>query len=143
MKTSILKVNSNLFKALGHAKRLEIVCLLQGHSLTVNQIVQMTALRQSAVSQQLMELKSNKLVSTNKIGKEIYYSLIQKSFVTLAEFANHLSSLSPLEDAEPTVIDPICHMALTPSSANFTADYAGVRHYFCGKGCLKEFYASH
>jgi len=143
MKTSILKHNATLYKTLGHAKRLEIVCLLQGHSLTVNQIVQMTALRQATVSQHLMELKRNKLVSTKKIGKEIYYSLIQKSLVALTKFAKHLSSLSPFEDAEPTVIDPICHMALTPSSANFTADYAGVRHYFCGKGCLKEFYASH
>jgi YHS domain-containing protein len=44
-----------------------------------------------------------------------------------------------MEDSEPSVIDPICHMTLTPSTARFDQMYDGVKHYFCGKGCLKEF----
>ncbi len=143
MKASELKLASYHFKVLGHAKRLEIICLLQGHRLTVNQIVQMTALRQAAVSQHLMLLKSARLVATQKIGKEMYYSLAIDKFVGLSSFTKTLTRLTPVEDSEPTVIDPICHMHLTPSSASYTEEYAGVRHYFCGKGCLKEFHASH
>ncbi|MFH2019767.1 MAG: metalloregulator ArsR/SmtB family transcription factor [bacterium] len=139
MKLSVLKQNASLFKVLGHTKRLEIVCLLQGHSLTVNQIVQMTALRQASVSQHLMFLKANKLVTTQKIGKEIYYSLSCEPFNNLTNFIQNLTKLRPLEDAEPTVVDPICQMHLTPSSATYTDEYNGVRQYFCGKGCYNEF----
>lgn len=143
MKASELKKYSNLFKALGHAKRLEIITLLQGHQLTVNQIVQMTALRQSAVSQHLMILKESGLVVATKTGKEIYYTLSSRPYIELLTFTNNLTRSKPIEDAQPTVIDPICHMHLTPSVASYTTEYDGVRHYFCGKGCLKEFSGSH
>ena len=139
MKRSLLNKNAAHFKALGHAKRLEIICLLQGNQLTVGQIVQMTALRQATVSQHLIILKNLGLVCTEKIGKEMYYSLCVKSFTDIAGFTSILTRLSPIEDVEPTVVDPICNMSLTPSTANYTAEYDGVRHYFCGKGCLKEF----
>ena len=103
----------------------------------------MTALRQAAVSQHLMLLKDLELVCTEKIGKEIYYSLCIKAFGELSGFTKTLTRLTPIEDTEPTVIDPVCHMHLTPSVASYTTDYDGVRHYFCGKGCLKEFNGSH
>jgi len=139
MKLSVLKQNARLYKVLGHTKRLEIVCLLQGHSLTVNQIVQMTALRQATVSQHLMILKAKKLVKTQRLGKEVYYSLIFESFSQLTDFLQRLAKLRPVENAEPTVIDPICHMHLTPSTAAYTDEYNGVRQYFCGKGCYNKF----
>lgn len=143
MKRSIIAHNAMHFKALGHARRLEIICLLQGHQLTVGQIVQMTTLRQATVSQHLITLKDLGLVCTEKIGKEIYYSLCIKTFSELALFTKGLSRLEPVDDSEPTVIDPICHMSLTPSTASYTSEYDGVRHYFCGKGCVKEFHATH
>lgn len=143
MKTSLLKSNSDIFKVIGHVKRLEIICLLQGHSLTVNHIVQMTGLRQAMVSQLLITLKKSKLVSKEKIGKEIYYSLNKDIIETASDFLYGLTKHRPVNDLEPTVIDPICLMKLTPSSANYTSEYDGVRHYFCGKGCLKEFSGLH
>lgn len=143
MKATILKANSRLLKVLGHSKRLEIACLLQGHSLTVNQIVQMSALRQAAVSQHLMILKAAKLLISKKLGKEIYYSLNKQAIEDISGFLHLLTRIHPIEDLEPTVIDPVCLMHLTPSSASYTTEYDGVRHYFCGKGCLKEFSGLH
>ena len=143
MKVAVLKTTSKHFKALGHARRLEIVCLLQGHQLTVNQIAQMTALRQATVSQHLMLLKDLRLVASVKIGKEIYYSLHLSSFQNLLSFAKTLTRVTPVDNAEPTVIDPICHMHLTPSASDYTQEYDGVRHYFCGRGCLKKFTQLH
>ena len=141
MQSSIFSKNATYLKVLGHAKRLEIICLLHGHELTVNQIVQMTGLRQAAISQHLMMLKESGLVKTNKLGKEIYYILAMDHFASLSIFIDGLTKVRPMSDVEPTVIDPICHMHLTPSSASYTSEYDGVRHYFCGKGCLKEFNA--
>jgi DNA-binding transcriptional ArsR family regulator len=139
MTPSQIGKNAKYLKALGHAKRLEIVCLLHGHELTVNQIVQMAGLRQATVSQHLMLLKDSGLVATSKIGKEAYYTLRPDRFTSLSLFIDGLTKSRPMNDAEPVVIDPICHMRLTPGTANYTAEYDGVRHYFCGKGCLKVF----
>lgn len=143
MKATILKAKANIFKVLGHTKRLEIACLLQGHSLTVNQIVQMTALRQAAVSQHLITLKLANIVESERLGKEIYYTLNKEILEKVSHFLDSLTKIRPLEDAEPTVIDPICAMHLTPTLASYTTEYDGVRHYFCGKGCLKEFSTKH
>jgi DNA-binding transcriptional ArsR family regulator len=139
MSPSAISKNAKYLKVLGHAKRLEIVCLLHGHELTVNQIVQMTGLRQAAVSQHLILLKTSGLVVTSKVGKEVYYTLRTDRFTTLSLFIDGLTKSRPMSDAEPTVVDPICKMRLTPNTANYTTEYDGVRHYFCGKGCLKEF----
>ncbi len=143
MGSSIIANNARYLKVLGHTKRLEIVCLLHGHELTVNQIVQMTGLRQSAVSQHLILLKESGLVTTSKVGKEVYYTLRLDRFSTLSIFVDGLTKARPMSDAEPTVIDPICKMKLTPGSANYTAEYDGVKQYFCAKGCLKEFNILH
>lgn len=143
MHSSIFVKNASYLKALGHAKRLEIVCLLHGHELTVNQVVQMTALRQSGVSQHLMLLKKIGLVQQSKIGKEIYYSLAVDKFATISLFIDSLTKVRPMTQAEPTVMDPICRMSLIPSSVSYTKEYDGVRQYFCGKGCLKEFNTLH
>lgn len=143
MSSNEISNNAKLLKLLGHNKRLEIITLLHGHELTVGQIAQMTSLRQATVSQHLILLKRSHLVSSHSIGKEIYYSLSSVRFVTLSLYLDRLTRARPTSDAEPTVIDPICQMRLTPSTAYSTCEYNGVRHYFCGKGCLKEFHANH
>lgn len=143
MKSSVFTKNASYLKILGHAKRLEIVCLLHGHELTVNQVVQMTGLRQATVSQHLMLLKKTHLVQTTKLGKEVYYSLSGDHFATISLFIDSLTKVRAMSGAEPTVIDPICQMSLTPITASYTIEYDGVRHYFCGKGCVKEFNTLH
>lgn len=143
MRSSIIGNNASYLKLLGHTKRLDIVCLLHGHELTVNQIAQMSGLRQAGVSQHLMLLKKSGLVQQTKIGKEVYYSLAMDRFATISLFIDSLTKARPMTPAEPTVIDPICRMHLTPSVASYTTEYDGVRQYFCGKGCLNQFSRSH
>ena len=143
MKLKNLQVIATQIHLLGHVKRLEIITLLQGHSLTVGQIAKMIDLRQATVSQHLTSLRRSQLVKAEKSGKEVYYTLSQLSFTTLADFFHMLAKSQPANTTEPVVVDPICHMHLTPNTAIFTSSYNGVRHYFCGKGCLKEFHASH
>jgi Cu+-exporting ATPase len=40
-----------------------------------------------------------------------------------------------------TVVDPVCGMTVDPARAAGSAEHAGHRYYFCGKGCLKRFEA--
>ena len=130
-------MNAKLLKTLGHTKRLEIISLLRGHALTVNQISQMIALRQASVSQHLSLLKSSRLVSTSREGKEIYYTLNPAPLLTLSRSLAEL--LSAHSSLEPAVTDPVCSMQLTPSRARYSLSHNGVKHYFCGRGCLKIF----
>ncbi len=134
-------MKANLLKCLGHTKRLEILSLLRGHSLTVGQITQMTGLRQAGVSQHLLSLKSYRLVTTQKQGKEVYYSLSRPTFSKIVDELRTFVTTNSSQ--EPKVTDPVCHMHLTPSSARYTCEYDGVRHYFCGRGCLKQFQQEH
>ena len=144
MSKNIFTKEASFIKALAHPSRLEIIHLLRSHALTVNQMVQMLGARQAYVSQQLVILKKAKVITGHRDGKEIYYEIADPRIMEASDSLYSLVSNKPLSAApEPIVIDPICNMELTPASANYTEEYNGVRHYFCGKGCLKEFHANH
>ncbi len=144
MSKSVFIKQANLVKALSHPSRLEIIHLLRTHSLTVGQIAQMLAARQAYVSQQLVILKQAKVVVAHRTGKEMYYEVADQHIVQACDSLYKLVSARPLSTApEPTVLDPMCGMKLTPNTASHTTEYNGVREYFCGRGCLKEFHASH
>lgn len=154
-KSSIFDLHSDLMKALASPVRLEIMQLIRSHELTVGQIVQMSGLRQSHVSQHLSVLREAGIVLADKRGKEIYYSVRHENYVQACDLirsvlmSDHVNDeigreLMDLPDnLEPTVTDPICEMKLTPSTSAFATTYNGVRHYFCGKGCLQDFTSQH
>lgn len=66
---------SEFLKALSHAARLVILCVLIEGEKSVGELEQMLKLRQPAVSQQLARLRADNLVETRRDGKNIYYSL--------------------------------------------------------------------
>ena len=51
-----------------------------------------------------------------------------------------MSTLLPVIE-ETKHKDPVCGMMVLPSRAAGSAEYEGVRYYFCGKGCLAKFEA--
>jgi ArsR family transcriptional regulator len=144
MNRNIFEKEAAIVKALAHAGRLEIIHLLRHHTLTVSQITQMLGERQAYVSQQLMTLKDAGIVDASRSGKEMYYELSDPRITMACDSLHSLVSASPIAPSpEPTVIDPICHMKLKPSVTHLTSEYNGVRHYFCGQGCLQEFNSLH
>jgi YHS domain-containing protein/DNA-binding transcriptional ArsR family regulator len=144
MSKRIFHTQSQLTKALAHPTRLEIIHLLRKRALTVNQIVQMLGVRQAYISQQLLVLKHANILRSLRTGKEIYYEVADPKIVAVCDYLLALVTEKSLPDpGDPQVIDPVCGMTLTPQSATYKATYNGVRHYFCGQGCLKEFYANH
>lgn len=64
-----------LMKALAHEGRLEILCCLIEGEKTVGDLEKALGLRQTTVSQQLMRLRLEELVSSRREGRNIYYSL--------------------------------------------------------------------
>ena len=70
-----MKEAAELFKILSVDKRIEIIELLKKEPLSVNVLAKALGITQSAVSQHLRVLKGAGLVSDERRGYWIYYSL--------------------------------------------------------------------
>ena len=70
-----MKESAELFKILSVDKRIEIIELLKKEPMNVNGLADKLGITQSAVSQHLRVLKSALLVTDNRQGYWIYYSL--------------------------------------------------------------------
>jgi len=66
---------SDLLKALSHESRLLILCLLAEGEKSVSELEETMAMPQAAVSQQLARLRFDRLVTTRREGRVIYYSI--------------------------------------------------------------------
>lgn len=66
---------SELLKALSHEDRLLILCLLTEGEKSVSELENMMQMPQAAVSQQLARLRFDRLVTTRREGRVIYYSI--------------------------------------------------------------------
>ncbi len=62
-------------KVLGHEGRLEILCYLIDGERSVGELIAVTGASQPAVSQQLMRLRAEGLVRTERRGKSVLYSI--------------------------------------------------------------------
>ncbi len=70
-----MKESADLFKILSVDKRIEIIELLKKKPISVNSLAENLGITQSAVSQHLRVLKAAGLVTDERQGYWIYYSL--------------------------------------------------------------------
>ncbi len=66
---------ADLFKTMGDATRIKILFCLSKKEMCVLDIAELIGMTHSAVSHQLANLKSARMVKSIKRGKEVYYSL--------------------------------------------------------------------
>jgi len=66
---------SGLLTAMANEKRLQILCELSDHELSVGMLAERVDLSQSALSQHLAKLRAMKLVATRRDAQTIYYSV--------------------------------------------------------------------
>lgn len=66
---------TNFYKVFADANRLRILFLLSENKCKVSEITDFLNISQSAVSHQLQYLRQLDLVKTQRVGKEIYYTL--------------------------------------------------------------------
>lgn len=69
------KFAKNLGKGISNYLRFRILTLLMKSQLTVSELVEQTGALQSAVSQHLLVLKNGQLITSEKKGQYVYYSL--------------------------------------------------------------------
>lgn len=64
-------------KALAHPLRLKIMCVLEQHEMTVQEIVEHVGTSQSNVSQHLTIMREKGLLNSRKDSNRVYYSLVE------------------------------------------------------------------
>lgn len=64
-----------MLKLLANRHRLMILCSLVDGSKNVSELIEITNLSQSSLSQHLARLRQDNMVHTNRKGQNIYYSL--------------------------------------------------------------------
>ncbi|GEO85765.1 MULTISPECIES: ArsR/SmtB family transcription factor [Alphaproteobacteria] len=74
---------SGLLKALSHETRLLILCILSQGEKTVGELEAILGLQQAVVSQQLARLRAEKIVTTRREGRLIYYNIADPSLTGL------------------------------------------------------------
>jgi DNA-binding transcriptional ArsR family regulator len=62
-----------------------ILCLLTEKEMSVSELEEIIGLSQAAVSQQLARLRLERLVSTRREGRQIYYRIVDKEVNSIIE----------------------------------------------------------
>jgi len=76
---------ADVLKALGHEHRLLIMCLLADGEKAVTELERALSLKQPAVSQLLTRLRADRLVTTRRDGKAIYYSIADPNILEIIQ----------------------------------------------------------
>ena len=83
---------SELHKAMGDYSRMRILWILMGQELCVSDLAKQMNITESAVSHQLRELRITRLVQSHKVGKNVFYSLLDEHIQwVLEETYTHIS----------------------------------------------------
>ena len=81
----ICKRTAAIFRAMGDASRLQLLALLAKREMCVTELTGRLSDNLPAISQRLKLLRAERLVSTRRQGKHIYYSLADNHIASLIE----------------------------------------------------------
>lgn len=85
---------SEFYKIFGDQTRLRILDALLNKPLCVNEISELLDMTQSAISHQLKNLRTSNLVKTDKIGKNVYYSISDEHIKIILKYGSeHISEV--------------------------------------------------
>jgi DNA-binding transcriptional ArsR family regulator len=75
MPDSLRQFKAEIFQALAHPTRIAILDLLREGELTVSTFAERLNLEQANLSQHLSILRAKQMVSTRKVGNQVFYSV--------------------------------------------------------------------
>ena len=85
---------SEFYKIFGDQTRLRILDALLNKPLCVSEISELLDMTQAAISHQLKNLRASNLVKTEKIGKNVYYSISDEHIKIILKYGlEHISEV--------------------------------------------------
>ena len=81
----IFELHAEICKTLANPKRLEIINILKDGEKSVNELVNLTKVSQSNISQHLTTMRQKGIVAARRAGKNIYYKLAYPEMVKACE----------------------------------------------------------
>ena len=85
---------SEFYKVFGDPTRLRVLDVLVNKPMCVNEISEILDMSQSAISHQLKNLRTSNLVKTEKIGKNVHYSIADDHIETILKVGlEHISEV--------------------------------------------------
>lgn len=81
---------SEILKVLSNPDRLKILCVLIDQRLNVQDIESQTNLHQPSLSQQLAVLRKHEIVTTERDGKQIYYTFAEPNILQIMQLLDNL-----------------------------------------------------
>lgn len=94
---------SNIFKALSHPTRLQIIMLLKEGSLCVCDILSQIDSEQSNTSQHLTVLKNQGIVDSKKDGSKVIYSIKSPEVYEMIDIAENII-LRQIEETKSSLV---------------------------------------
>lgn len=73
--------HAEMCKVFSNPTRLEILNLLRDKEMSVTELIKKTKLSQANISQHLSIMKSKGIVTSNRVGKNIYYKLTNPKII--------------------------------------------------------------
>jgi len=92
MKNSIIENVSKVLKAIGNAKRLEIILMLTKGEMKVGDLEKVIGLSQSALSQHLAILREENIVQTRREAQVIYYAVNDEKVLKILNLLENMYS---------------------------------------------------
>jgi ArsR family transcriptional regulator len=74
---------AELFRSFSDPSRVRILYAIIGQELTTSKLAEMFGLTESAVSHHLRGLRQLHLVQAHRVGKEVYYQVIDEHIIAL------------------------------------------------------------
>ncbi|MFD2167012.1 ArsR/SmtB family transcription factor [Thalassotalea euphylliae] len=81
---------SDYLKRLSHPVRLMVLCALIENEKSVSELIEISQISQSALSQHLAILRQHRLVSTRREAQVIYYQLADKNCIKIIDVLQQL-----------------------------------------------------
>jgi ArsR family transcriptional regulator len=114
---------STLFDSLRQPARVQILLTIRDVPACVCHIMAALGLRQASISQHLMVLRKQGLVSTQREGRNIYYKLAEPRLVDLIEQAATIAGI-PVEDLNTYARHPLPDCPCPKCHPEFPPDYS-------------------
>lgn len=114
---------SHLFDLLQQPTRVHILLIIREQPACVCHLVAALGLRQASISQHLMVLRKAGWVTTQREGRNIYYSLSDPRLITLFEQAALVTGVG-LEDLNRYALRPLPGCPCPQCNPDLPADYS-------------------